>query len=157
MPFQAAFGALRRMGPARRALVLEAGGWLVLFWLVLRIAPFPAIAKRLGRMLAPAAAAHGLTVSAQGGEARRLAQDIGWVVTRAAGRAPFRAVCLHQALAARMMLRRRGVPSALHFGVRKPGPGSTSAVEAHAWLDTAEVQVTGYPVAERFVEIACFI
>ena len=29
--------------------------------------------------------------------------------------------------------------------------------DAHAWLDTASVEVTAYPVAENFAEIACFV
>jgi hypothetical protein len=28
---------------------------------------------------------------------------------------------------------------------------------AHAWLDAAGVEVTGYPVAKTFAEIACFL
>jgi hypothetical protein len=27
----------------------------------------------------------------------------------------------------------------------------------HAWLDAAGVEVTGYPVAHDFTEIACFV
>jgi len=30
-------------------------------------------------------------------------------------------------------------------------------LDAHAWLDAAGVEVTGYPVAEGFAEIACFV
>jgi hypothetical protein len=30
-------------------------------------------------------------------------------------------------------------------------------LDAHAWLDAAGVEVTGYPVAENFAEIACFV
>jgi hypothetical protein len=30
-------------------------------------------------------------------------------------------------------------------------------LDAHAWLDAAGVEVPGYPVAENFAEIACFV
>jgi hypothetical protein len=58
------------------------------------------------------------------------------------------------ALAARIMLKRRGVDSVLHFGARI---GQDKPIDAHAWLDAAGVEVTGYPVANTFAEIACFV
>lgn len=80
-------------------------------------------------------------------------------MTWAARHVPFNAVCLPQAMAARIMLKRRGVDSVLHFGARigqnKIGPDKP--IDAHAWLDAAGVEVTGYPVANTFAEIACFV
>ena len=75
-------------------------------------------------------------------------------MTRAARYVPFKAVCLPQAMAARVMLKRRGVKSVMHFGAAK---GTDKPLDAHAWLDAAGVEVTGYPVAENFAEIACFV
>jgi hypothetical protein len=75
-------------------------------------------------------------------------------VTRAARYVPFRAVCLPQAMAARLMLKRRGIASTMHFGAAK---GEAKPLDAHAWLDAAGVEVTGFPVAEKFAEIACFV
>jgi hypothetical protein len=49
-----------------------------------------------------------------------VAREIGWAVTTGARHVPFRAVCLPQALAARMMLKRRRVPSVIHFGAANP-------------------------------------
>ena len=68
-------------------------------------------------------------------------------MTRAARYVPFKAVCLPQAMAARVMLKRRGVESVMHFGAAK---GTEKPLDAHAWLDAAGVEVTGYPVAEEF-------
>ena len=67
---------------------------------------------------------------------------------------PFRAVCLPQAMAARIMLSRRGIASVLHFGAAK---GKEQPIDAHAWLDAAGVEVTGYPVATEIAESASFI
>lgn len=83
---------------------------------------------------------------------RRIAVDVGWAVTRTAHYLPFSALCLAQALAARAMLRRRGIGNTLHVGVARPG---AAAFEAHAWLEAAGVEVTGYPVPPHFREIAC--
>ena len=74
--------------------------------------------------------------------------------SRAARHVPFEAVCLPQAMAARIMLRRCGVASALHFDAAK---GRDKPIDAYAWLDAAGVEVTGYPVAGQFAEIACFV
>jgi len=57
-------------------------------------------------------------------------------------------------MAARIMLRRRGIASVMHFGAAK---GKENPLDAHAWLDAAGVEVTGYPVAPGFAEIGCFV
>jgi hypothetical protein len=75
-------------------------------------------------------------------------------VTRSARYVPFKAVCLPQAMAARVMLKRRGVASVLHFGAAR---GQAKPFDAHAWLDADGVEVTGYPAAKDFTEIACFV
>lgn len=47
---------------------------------------------------------------------------------------PFKAICLPQAIAAKLMLERRGVASSLHLGAALH-TRSGKAFEAHAWLD----------------------
>ena len=78
---------------------------------------------------------------------------IGWAVTCAARNAPFTAVCLPQALAAKMMLRRRGVVAELYFRFCKADDGELAT---HAWLRVGDVEVTGYPVARSCTPIACY-
>jgi hypothetical protein len=143
-----------RLDGRRRTLLLEAVLWLALARLVLLLVPFPYIARRLGIFSAPAAGlTKGRPEDPPPGMAG-LARDIGWAVTRAARHVPFKAVCLPQALAAKIMLRRRRVSAVLYFGVARAAEGP---IEAHAWLLAAGVEVTGYPVAERFTPIACFV
>ncbi len=141
-----------QVGHARRALVVEAVACLLLARLGLIFVPFPKLARGLGTFVPPsdprALAARARTPQAT------LAEEIGWAVTRAARHVPFKAVCLPQAMAARVMLKRRGVASVMHFGAAK---GETKPLDAHAWLDAAGVEVTGYPVAKQFAEIACFV
>lgn len=145
-----------RQPPQRRLLLAEAAVWLALARVVLILFPFRTIAARLGTVSVPNDASRREPANNPSPETVRVAQAVGWAVGRAARHLPFEAVCLPQALAAKMMLRRRGIESSLHFGVRRSG-GAAAALEAHAWLDAAAVKVTGYPVATEFVEIVCFL
>jgi hypothetical protein len=146
---------LRRFGQVgnrRRALLAEAVLCLLAARLALIFVPFPRLARRLGAFVPPSDP-RVLWARVKAADAP-LAQEIGWAVTRAARYLPFKAVCLPQALAARAMLKRRGVKSVMHFGAAK---GAEKPLDAHAWLDAAGVEVTGYPVAKNFAEIACFV
>lgn len=148
---------LRRFGQIdhhRRALLPEAVAYLLAARLALIFIPFPRLARHLGTFVPPADARATQAETKTAPDQTQCAEDIGWAVTRAARYVPFRAVCLPQAMAARVMLRRRGVKSVMHFGAAK---GTDKPLDAHAWLDAAGVEVTGYPVAETFAEIACFV
>jgi hypothetical protein len=136
----------------RRLLVLEAILCLVAARLALIFIPFPRLAGWLGTFVPPSDPRASRANMAR--EQSLLAREIGWAVTRTARYLPFRAVCLPQAMAAQFMLRRRGVASVMHFGA---GKGSDRPLDAHAWLDAAGVEVTGYPVAPHLAEIACFV
>lgn len=148
-------GTFRRMGPTRRALVFESALWLGVAWITLLVVPFRTVAKQLGRGLGPAEAALEIARTVSPVQAAAVAREIGWSVRLSAAAVPFPAHCLHQALAATCMLRRRGVHSALHLGV-EVGKGG-AALRAHAWVDTAGVGVTGYPLTGEFTEVACFL
>jgi hypothetical protein len=141
-----------QIGDDRRALLVEAVLWLVAARVVLIAVPFPVLARRFGDFVPPS---DPRAIGLKRGSAREaeLAAEIGWAVTRAARHAPLRAVCLPQAIAARVMLKRRGVASVMHFGAAK----QAERLDTHAWLEAAGVEVTGYPVAAQFAEIACFV
>ena len=138
----------------RRALLAEAVAYLLAARLALIFIPFPRLARHLGSFVPPSDPRAVAVRTAAAADDTQVAQEIGWAVTRAARYVPFRAVCLPQAMAARVMLERRGVKSAMHFGAAK---GADKPLDAHAWLDAAGVEVTGYPVAKNFSEIACFV
>jgi hypothetical protein len=144
----------RQVDNRRRLLLVEAVLCLVAARLALLFVPFPQLARRLGTFVSPADPRTMRVTTGGVDEQRRLAQDIGWAVTRSARYLPFRAVCLPQAMAARVMLKRRGVASVMHFGARR---GTEKPIDAHAWLDAAGVEVTGYPVGRGLAEIACFV
>jgi hypothetical protein len=148
------FVRFTQVGNHRRALLVEAVTWLLLTRLSLIFISFPKLARHLGTFVAPADARALRARAENSHDHAHLAEEIGWAVTRAARHVPFKAVCLPQAMAARIMLKRRGVESVLHFGARI---GPDKPIDAHAWLDAAGVEVTGYPVANTFAEIACFV
>lgn len=138
----------------RRTLAVEAMLYLAAARLGLAVLPFPRLARRFGTATPPQDARTMAAATPASIQDAQVAQDIGWAVTRAARYLPFRAVCLPQAMAARMMLRRRGIASIMHFGTARGGDRS---IAAHAWLDAAGVEVTGYPVPKQFAEVACFV
>lgn len=146
--------SLARASPGCRALLIEAVFWLLAVRAALILIPFPRLARRLGAFVPPADPRVQACQMQASGEQAATAALIGWAVTRAARHVPFKAVCLPQAMAARIMLKRRGVASVLHFGA---GRGREKPLDAHAWLDAAGIKVTGYPVGKSFAEIACFV
>lgn len=81
-----------------------------------------------------------------------LARRVAWAVAAAGRRVPWRAKCLEQGVAAHWLLRRRGVPAVLHYGVaRQPG-----GLLAHAWVRAGAIDVVGCENAGDFTELAQF-
>lgn len=66
---------------------------------------------------------------------------------------PWNSNCLAQALAGRWMLKRRGFPSTIYFGIAK---GPTGNLEAHAWLKGNRRILTGGGELERYATVASF-
>jgi len=75
---------------------------------------------------------------------------VGYAVTRVARLLPWHPTCLPQALAARTMLRRRGIACVSHLGVIQTQP-----VKAHAWVTVNGAIVQGGPV-RHIAEVARF-
>lgn len=82
-----------------------------------------------------------------------LAREIAWAVTAAARRAPWRAKCLEQGLAAQAMLRRRGMAGVLHYGLKR---GAVGDLAAHVWVTLDGRDVVGGAQAAGYVEVAHF-
>lgn len=66
---------------------------------------------------------------------------------------PWESQCLTQALAGKMMLKRRGIASTLYLGVMKDGD---TGLSAHAWLRSGTFILTGGPEQERFTVVSTF-
>ncbi|QJE73279.1 lasso peptide biosynthesis B2 protein [Aerophototrophica crusticola] len=82
---------------------------------------------------------------------------IRWAVRAAARHVPWNAVCLPRAMAAKAMLRRRGIGSTLYLGVAlRPEPGVQGRAAAHAWLRAGAVVLTGEEHMDQYTCIAKF-
>ncbi|MFZ5670776.1 MAG: lasso peptide biosynthesis B2 protein [Pseudomonadota bacterium] len=137
----------------RKRLLVEAAVALALARLATAFIPFRVIAAGIGRSMSPEDGRATLAAQSPAPWQEAAAADIGWAVRCAASQAPFRALCLQQALAARSMLAKRRIRSALFFGVLLT-PGAP--MQIHAWLDTPGQKLIGYPVAARFSVLACW-
>ena len=87
---------------------------------------------------------------------RRFAVDeagwVAWAVGTVADRTWMKALCLPRALAAQVMLRRRGIASRLCLGIaRKDG-----ALAAHAWVEIGNHKIAGETEAEGYTRLAGF-
>lgn len=78
-------------------------------------------------------------------EDRQLVRRIAFVMPRIAGRLPFRADCLVQALAAQEWLASAGIASRIAIGVELP---EGQPFGAHAWLVHGDCVVTGGEIAQ---------
>jgi hypothetical protein len=63
----------------------------------------------------------------------------------------WRSKCLEQGLAAKAMLRRRGLPNTLYVAVARE-----VALEAHAWVRSGDICVTGQAEFDRYTVVARF-
>jgi hypothetical protein len=78
---------------------------------------------------------------------------IRWALGAVSRRAPWRCKCLERALAAKVMLRLRGIRSTLYLGVaREPG----EEVQAHAWVRCGSFYVTGGEERAKFTVVSMF-
>jgi Transglutaminase-like superfamily len=122
-------------------------------------AAFYLLAVRLAFGLLPLSSALRLFGIVQGDAgAGRIAapevQEVSRAIARAARHVPFRAVCLQQAFAALLMLRRRGLAATVHLGLARED--GSADLKAHAWSRCGELPVTGVPQARGFVPVAAF-
>lgn len=139
----ALFRRFQALPAARRALLVEATAALAVAAIAVAALPFQRVTARIRHPDGPIPSG-----------ADRLAHidDVRWAVAACARRAPWRAKCLEQGLAAILLLRRRGVPAALHYGLARDGSG----LAAHAWVRADGTDVIGCENAGDFTEIARF-
>lgn len=81
------------------------------------------------------------------------ARRIGRMIQEASRHLPWECRCLVQAIAGKLMLVRRGITSTVYIGVAKD---EHKGFNAHAWLSSRAVTVTGGRGHERFSVIAHF-
>jgi transglutaminase superfamily protein len=121
----------------------------------LREAAVLLVAARLALRFIPAARLFVLVNRPPRRVDRFAADEIGWVawaVETIAGRPWMRAAALPRALAAQMMLRRRGIASRLCLGVAREG----NTLAATAWIEVGRTRILGGAEAGRFTRMAQF-
>ena len=122
-----------RARPSIRELArfAEAAVALTLAWLAIKLLPFRIVMKttEFGRAASDRSAAS-LGIAGH---------DVQQAVKRAAKRLPWSIVCFPEALAAHWMLRRRGAPSRLHYGLKT----SPAKLSAHVWVTLAGETIIG--------------
>lgn len=138
-------GGLARRSPLEQLRIAEAVLLAEAAVLAVKVVPFRAIVRALD--LAPGSA------PAAGPGDLETARAVAAAVSTAARHAPIPAVCLPQALAARVMLARRGIPSTLCLGVRRDDRG---ALLAHAWVEVGGTTVLGDVPEGTYRRVASF-
>ncbi len=131
----------------RRILLIEAAFALHLARILILLVPFPWISKRFGSMRHPDP--ESVSTSAPRGNVA----EIAWAIDRVATYSPLELVCLPRAIAARAMLRRRGVHGEMFFGA---GRGEAGGFNTHAWCVAGGQQVTGFPEAHDCTPLGFF-
>jgi hypothetical protein len=134
-------GRLRRLSAAEIGLLAEAFVVLAASSAAIRALPF----ARVGRL------ASWRLGNGRPGPSDQLAGGVAWAVKACARRAPWRAVCFQQGLAAQIMLRRRGVDSTLFFGA-----AIGEDLTAHVWVKAGERDVVGCEEAPGYAVLATF-
>ena len=124
---------------------MEAFLLLGLARMAILVVPFRRIAVLLGQAMAESP----LGVS----DGKSLAGRVSWAVQTAGRHTPWESKCLAQAVAAKVMLKRRAVSSTLYLGLAKD---EEQKLEAHAWLRYGRMILTGGPHHERFTVVATF-
>jgi len=129
-----------------RFLLLEASFWLGVSRLAILTVPFRRITPYLGRHMACSPEKIDL-------ESRETARRIAWAVNTAGRHLPWECRCLAQAVTGKWMLRRRGIPATLYLGLAKD---DAKQLNAHAWLRSGDVILTGREEINRFTVISTF-
>jgi len=86
-------------------------------------------------------------------EHKAVLQRIAWAMAATSRHLPWECKCLAQALVAKRMLRRRKIPSTLYLGLAKDGK---HGLEAHAWLRSGTMILTGSQEKDQFKIISTF-
>jgi hypothetical protein len=135
-----------RLSLADKCLLLETLAFLALARMAVLYLPFRWVAAVLGKPEAQTPE-HDDLANLRG--IRRIAS----MVRRTSRNVPWTSKCLDQAIAAKILLRRRGIATTVYFGVKNDESGE---LDAHAWLRSGTCYVTGGAHRERYTIINTF-
>jgi hypothetical protein len=84
---------------------------------------------------------------------KEVAERVSWAVNVAGRHAPWKSTCLTEAIAAKLALRRRRIPSTLYLGA---GRDENQKICYHAWLRSGDNIVAGGPIDKSYIVVATF-
>ena len=125
---------------ADKWLLLRAAAWLAVARIMLAVLSFRRLSARLSAR----------NVSSHTEADPEVSQRIGRAVAVAANNVPWRSDCFPQTIAARMLLKRHGYSSVIHFGVEKIGDNELGG---HAWLTCGDTVVIGGTNLDCYTEL----
>lgn len=129
-----------------KILFFEAVLLLFLVRFAIFLLPFRKIAPRLGTNMKK-------TPEHVPEQSIEILQFIKYSLSRANRLTPWKNRCLVQAIAGKIMLKRRKIPSTLFLGVSKD---KGKVLKAHAWLRSGEIILTGEEGREQFKVVSFF-
>ena len=121
-----------KLSTCDKKLFFEALLFLIKYSIALKILPFKKIAARIKK--------ESCDNSIPTENQKQNPKNIGRAVIRAANHVPWKALCLHQAIIAKIMLNKRNIPSTLYFGCMRD---ESRDFKAHAWLKSNDIFITG--------------
>lgn len=121
-----------QLDPLSRRLLLKASFLSTAFWILLHVLPFPTVYAIMEKLV-PGRGIAGLVKP-------DYVPQIIWALSAASRRLLGKDTCLPQAMAARVMFNRFGVPAKIKFGVKK---GAEGELQAHAWVIDGDVILIG--------------
>jgi hypothetical protein len=86
-------------------------------------------------------------------EENDLSERVRWAVNAAGRHGPWKSTCLIEAITAKLMLRRRGIPSTLYLGA---GRDENRKICYHAWLRSGGSVVAGGPIDKAYTVLTTF-
>lgn len=126
-------------------LFCEAWFWLAFARTALKGFPFRQISLLLGKQGAE-------TPDTLAKEAAVPLDQLRWAILAVSRRAPWRCLCLEQAIAAKLMLKTRKIPCTLYLGMMR----DDDELKAHAWLRCGAHIVTGNQGLDKYTQITTF-
>jgi hypothetical protein len=132
---------LRKLPPRERLFVLEIFATLCLGWLSEKFLPSKMLVRIYGRQMVE-------TPARLPEEQEEFARHTGTTLAFVKKHLLWRSTCVMDAIAARIILKRRNIPSTVYIGFRH---GVTSGpFNAHAWVRSGKWTVTGSPVHKTY-------
>jgi hypothetical protein len=142
VPRRSVFSAYAELSGQRRRVLPEALVALAWSSFLIRCLPFRTVMRLAG----------GSQPRQRSTDQDVIVRELVWAIEACARRVPWRAVCFQQGLAVHLMLRRRGIGSLLHYGVRQGADG----LKAHVWVTLGGADVIGGPEAQGFACLATY-